>query len=147
MRSARRRLVLAALAGTVLVSGCALRDARDSYAYGRTDGLWGADSDFLMDWRFPTTANQGPLLPPQRFVPGRPAIGVPWATGNPLVPRDADLAPPAEASSDPTATAHDETDDVATPVDQPASTTDDATPLARVDAARDPRARDGDTRR
>ena len=145
MRSAPR-LALAAVAFATLVSGCALRDARDSYAYGRSDGLWGADSDFLMDWRFPTTANQGPLLPPQRFVPGRPAIGVPWATGNPLVPRDADLAPPAEAASDSTATAY-ETDDVATPVDQPASTPDATPAVAHVAAARDARARAGDVGR
>lgn len=141
MRSARR-LVLAALAGAILVSGCALRDPRDSYAYGRTDGLWDADYDFLLDWNFPTTANQGPLLAPQRFKPGRPAIGVPWATGNPLVPRDADLAPTAEATAERTATADDDAADAARPLDEPAAATD-AAPLARVAASRDARARDG----
>jgi hypothetical protein len=136
-----RRLVVAALAGAVLVSGCALRDPRDSYAYGRTDGLWDADYDFLLDWRFPTTATEGPLLAPQRFKPGRPAIGVPWATGNPLVPRDADLAPALEPSTDNAATTHDDTDDVA-PADEPASAATPA-PLARVGTARDALARDG----
>ena len=139
MRSARR-LVVAALAGAVLVSGCALRDPRDGYAYGRTDGLWDSDYDLLLEWNFPTTANQGPLLAPQRFKPGRPAIGVPWATGNPLVPRDADLAPSAEVTA-PTVTARDDADDVVLPVDQPAAATD-AAPVARVAAARDARARD-----
>lgn len=90
------RFVVLAVAGTVLVAGCALRDPRDSYAYGRVaDGLWDADYDVLLDWNFPTTANQGPLLAPQRFKPERPAIGVPWATGNPLQPRDATQAPSA----------------------------------------------------
>jgi len=140
MRSAHR-LVVAALAGAVLVSGCALRDPRDGYAYGRTDGLWDSDYDLLLEWNFPTTANQGPLLAPQRFKPGRPAIGVPWATGNPLVPRDADLAPSAEAAA-PTVTARDDADDVVLPVDQPVAATD-AVPVARVAAARDARARDG----
>ena len=135
-----RRLVLAALAGAVLVSGCALRDPRDSYAYGRTDGLWDADYDFLLDWRFPTTASEGPLLPVQRFRPGRPAIGVPWATGNPLVPRDADLAPPLEPTADTAATTHDETDDVAPALDDPASAGTTG-PLARVGIAGDARAR------
>ena len=142
MRPAHR-LVVAALAGAVLVSGCALRDARESYAYGRTDDLWGAEPDFLLVWRFPTTASEGPLLPPERFKPGRPAIGVPWATGNPLVPRDADLAPSAEASSDSVTTSHTETDDVARPVEHPAATADGVPPMAGMAAARDARARDG----
>ena len=140
MRSAHR-LVVAALAGAVLVSGCALRDPRDGYAYGRTDGLWDSDYDLLLEWNFPTTANQGPLLAPQRFKPGRPAIGVPWATGNPLVPRDADLAPSAEAAA-PGVTASDDADDVALPVGESAAASD-AAPVARVAAARDARARDG----
>ena len=141
MRSARR-LIVAALAGAVLVSGCALRDARDSYANGRSDDLWGAEPDFLLVWRFPTTASEGPLLPPERFKPGRPAIGVPWATGNPLVPRDADLAPSAEAS-DSVTTSHTETDDVVLPVEHPAAIADGVPPVADVAAARDPRVRDG----
>ena len=82
------RFVLASLCAAVLVSGCALRDPRDSYAYGRVaDGLWDADYDLLIDWNFPTSANQGPLEAPKRFRPERAAIGVPWATGNPMQPR------------------------------------------------------------
>ena len=84
----RRSLAVcaAAVAAAVLVSGCALRDPRDSYAYGRADGLWDADYDLLLDWNFPTSANQGPLEAPTRFRPERPAIGVPWATGVPFAP-------------------------------------------------------------
>ena len=140
MRSPRR-LVVAALAGAVLVSGCALRDPRDGYAYGRTDGLWDSDYDLLLEWNFPTTANQGPLLAPQRFKPGRPAIGVPWATGNPLVPRDADLAPSAEPAA-PDMTATDDADDIALPVGESTPATG-AVPVARMAAAGDARARDG----
>ena len=82
------RLTVAALGGLLLVSGCALRDPRDSYAYGRAgDGLWDREYDFLLDWNFPTSGNQGPIEAPKRFKPERPAIGVPWATGNPMQPR------------------------------------------------------------
>jgi hypothetical protein len=95
------RLCLAALAGALLVSGCALRDARDSYAYGRTsDGLWDAEPDFLLDWRFPTSQNLGPVEAPQRFKPERPAIGVPWATGNPVAPPTVGQAPALESAVD-----------------------------------------------
>jgi hypothetical protein len=87
------RLCLLALSGALLVSGCALRDPRDSYAYGRADGLWDADYDVLLDWNFPTAANQGPVEAPKRFKPERTAIGVPWATGNPMKAGDAAQAP------------------------------------------------------
>jgi len=76
----------AGIAAALLVSGCALKDPRDSYAYGRADGLWDADYDLLLDWNFPTSANQGRLEAPTRFRPERPAIGVPWATGVPFAP-------------------------------------------------------------
>jgi hypothetical protein len=91
---------LAALAGVLLVSGCALRDPRDGYAYGRADGLWDANYDLLRDWNFPTSANQGPLEPPTRFLPERAAVGVPWATGNPMKPQPApgSDAPPSDAA-------------------------------------------------
>ena len=90
-RPARLLLIAAAV---LLVSGCALRDPRDSYAYGRVaDGLWDADYDLLLDWNFPTSANQGRLEAPKRFRPERTAIGVPWATGNPMQPREPGQAP------------------------------------------------------
>jgi hypothetical protein len=92
------RLGVAALVGALLVSGCALRDPRDSYAYGRSsDGLWDADYDLLLDWNFPTSSSLGPVEAPKRFKPERPAIGVPWATGNPLRPLDAAQAPGSES--------------------------------------------------
>ena len=82
------RLGVAALGGLLLVSGCALRDPRDSYAYGQAGkGLWDAEYDLLLDWNFPTSANQPRLEAPKRFRPERTAIGVPWATGNPMEPR------------------------------------------------------------
>ena len=38
------RVCVLALSGALLVSGCALQDPRDSYAYGRVAvGLWDAD--------------------------------------------------------------------------------------------------------
>ena len=141
----RLRLGLLALAGAVLVCGCALRDPRDSYAYGRSDGLWDAEYDLLLDWNFPTAANQGPLLAPRRFKPERPAIGVPWATGNPLVPRDAAQAPSAAATGDAaTAVTADDGNAETTAHDDASSTTPDASPaIARVDAARHAGARVG----
>jgi hypothetical protein len=94
------RSCLLALLGALLVCGCALRDPRDSYAYGRVaDGLWDADYDLLVDWNYPTAANQGPLEAPKRFRPERTAIGVPWATGNPLAPpKEKGQAPAVEPS-------------------------------------------------
>jgi hypothetical protein len=135
------RLGLLAVAGAVLVSGCALRDPRDSYAYGRSDGLWDADYDLLLDWNFPTTANQGPLLPPTRFKPVPPAIGVPWATGNPMVPRDAAQAPSAAATGDASAAvAADDANAETTAHDEASSTMHDATlATAGVVAAGDAR--------
>ena len=102
-------LCVLALSGALLVSGCALRDPRDSYAYGRVaDGLWDADYDLLIDWNFPTTANQGRLEAPKRFRPEKPAIGVPWATGNPSEPSpDRSQAQALEAP----APAHEASDD------------------------------------
>ena len=148
MRSTARLAVLA-LAGAVLVSGCALRDPRDSYAYGRSDGLWDADYDFLLDWNFPTATNQGPLLAPQRFHPERPAIGVPWATGNPLLPRDAAQAPAADAGAVAPTTAVADATDVHDRADEPAADTmhDTSQPTARVVAARARAGRGADTGR
>jgi hypothetical protein len=102
-------LCVLALFGALLVSGCALRDPRDSYAYGRSDGLWDADYDLLLDWNYPTSANQGPLEGPKRFRAEKPAIGVPWATGNPSAPpSDKAQAPGLEPSATP---AHEGSDD------------------------------------
>jgi hypothetical protein len=93
-------LGLMAFTGSLLVSGCALKDPRDSYAYGRlADGLWDADYDLLLDWNFPTSANQPPLEAPRRFRPERASIGTPWARRAPF------QLPPADdkgASAQPT---------------------------------------------
>src|SRR4029077_4731835 len=51
-------IMLAVAVGAATLSGCALRDPRDDYAYGRADGLWDTSYD-LIDWNFPTSANQG----------------------------------------------------------------------------------------
>ena len=71
------------IAVAVLLSGCALQDAR--YDYSADAAGFGLDYEqSILDWNFPTTHNQGPLLAPERWRPVRPAIGVPWATGNPM---------------------------------------------------------------
>jgi hypothetical protein len=81
MRRTFRLLTLSA-AVAVASSGCALQDTR--YDYSR-NGLPFADFDeSILDWNFPTPTSQGPLLPPERLRPTRPAIGVPWANGNPM---------------------------------------------------------------
>ena len=71
------------IAVAVLISGCALQDTR--YDYSGVAAGFGPDYEqTILDWNFPTTLNQGPLLAPERLHPVRPAIGVPWATGNPM---------------------------------------------------------------
>src|SRR5213080_5620575 len=77
MRRTRRLIVAIA----VLVSGCALQDTR--YDYSRLAAGLGDYDESIIDWNFPTSTSQGPLLPPERFRPVRPAIGVPWATSDP----------------------------------------------------------------
>lgn len=90
MRLAGIMLVIAA--GTV-AAGCALRDTRDDYAYSRaSDGLWGDAPFELIDWNFPTSRNQPPIEAPKRIRLDRTAIGVTWATRNPL-PLSDNLAP------------------------------------------------------
>ena len=114
------RLCVLALFGALLVCGCALRDPRDSYAYGRVaDGLWDADYDLLLDWNYPTSANQGRLEAPKRFRAERPAIGLLWAIGNPLAPpKDYGQAPALEPS---TAASADELQAATQPKPQPSA--------------------------
>lgn len=85
---------------SVTLAGCALRDTRDDYTYSAaSEGLWGDTPFELIDWNFPTSRNQGPIEAPKRIQLERTAIGVTWATRNPLplsdnlAPRD---APPAD---------------------------------------------------
>ncbi|MGE5169972.1 MAG: hypothetical protein ACM3JC_06320 [Rudaea sp.] len=73
------------IATGVAVAGCALRDPRSDYAYSRaSEGLWGDRPFELIDWNFPTSVNQGPIEAPERIRLDRTAIGVTWATRNPL---------------------------------------------------------------
>ena len=78
-------IMAVALIGAATLSGCALRDPRADYAYSRaSDGLWGDTAFELIDWNFPTSLNQPPVEAPKRFRLERTAIGVTWATRNPL---------------------------------------------------------------
>jgi hypothetical protein len=81
MRLRFRPLWLAA-ATLTLASGCAIYDTR--YDYARLAAGIGDYQESIIDWNFPTSANQGPLLPPERIRWTPPAIGVPWATSDPL---------------------------------------------------------------
>lgn len=94
-------IMLSIALASVALAGCALRDTRDDYAYSAaSEGLWGDTPFELIDWNFPTSRNQGPIEAPERIRLERTAIGVTWATRNPLplsdnlAPRD---APPADA--------------------------------------------------
>ena len=85
-------MLVAALAAAAL-AGCALRDPRVDYAYSRaSDGLWGDAPFELIDWNFPTSLNQPPIDVPKRIRLEKTAIGVTWATRNPL-PLSDNLAP------------------------------------------------------
>lgn len=85
-------IMLVIVAGAVL-AGCALRETRDDYAFSRaSDGLWGDAPFELIDWNFPTSRNQPPIEGPKRLRLDRTAIGVTWATRNPL-PLSDNLAP------------------------------------------------------
>ena len=88
-------IMLVAVLGTVLLAGCALRDPRLDYAYAysrASDGLWGDAPFEWIDWNFPTSLNQPPIEAPKRIRLERTAIGVTWATRNPL-PLSDNLAP------------------------------------------------------
>jgi hypothetical protein len=85
--------MLVGVVGAALLAGCALQDPRADYAHSRaSDGLWGDTAFELIDWNFPTSLNQPPVEAPKRFRPERTAIGVTWATRNPL-PLSDNLAP------------------------------------------------------
>ena len=116
MRVAGIMLVVAVGAA---LAGCALRDPRDGYAYGSgSDGLWKTNFE-LIDWNFPTSRNQDPIEAPKRIQLERTAIGVTWATRNPIPLND---PPPAK--------------------DSPSVSSNDATP-AGTQVSASPRAADG----
>src|SRR5690349_23950055 len=86
-------IMAVALVGAATLTGCALRDPRADYAYSRaSDGLWGDTAFELIDWNFPTSLKQPPIEAPKRMRLERTAIGVTWATRNPL-PLSDNLAP------------------------------------------------------
>ena len=89
----RIRPLWLAAAALVMISGCA------GQRYDYTGSYAGAGEYYpsIIDWNFPTTTSQGPLEPPQRLIGYRPAIGVPWATGEPLPWRN-NLAPAPDAA-------------------------------------------------
>jgi hypothetical protein len=86
-------IMLIGAVGAALLAGCALRNPRADYAYfSASDGLWGDTSYEIIDWNFPTSLNQPPVEAPKRLRLDRTAIGVTWATKNPLPLAD-NLAP------------------------------------------------------
>lgn len=86
-------IMLVTAVGAVMLAGCALRDPRTDYASSRaSDGLWGDTAFELIDWNFPTSLNQPPVEAPKRIRLERTAIGVTWATRNPI-PLSDNLAP------------------------------------------------------
>ena|SRR5207302_10010758 len=93
MRHTRRLIVAVA----VLISGCAVQDTR--YDYSRLAAGLGDYDESIIDWNFPTSTSQGPLLAPERFRPVRPAIGVPWATSDPMPWRQGDGVMPEGTST------------------------------------------------
>src|SRR5690349_8446621 len=99
MRSLQRTIVVAT-AAAVLLGGCAVRVPRDDF--GKFNAILEPEDWTVIDWRFPTATSQGPLEGPHRLRPELPAIGVPWATGN---PQDAPSARFTPAGGDATATA------------------------------------------
>ena len=77
--------IMCIVAAAGVVAGCALRDTRDDYERSQASaGLWGDRPFELIDWNFPTSRNQPPVERPERLRLDRTAIGVTWATRNPL---------------------------------------------------------------
>jgi len=97
-------IILITAVSSAALTGCALRDPRDDYGYGAgSDGLWNSHWE-LIDWNFPTSVTQGPIEAPKRITLERTAIGVTWATRNPLPLNDqlpAQDAPSAVSSDGP----------------------------------------------
>jgi len=82
--------IMVAIAAGAVLAGCATRD--DYSLSSASDGLWGDTRFDLVDWNFPTSRNQPPIEVPKRLRLDRTAIGVTWATRNPL-PLSDNLAP------------------------------------------------------
>lgn len=82
--------IMMAIAAGAVLAGCATRDAYSLSS--ASDGLWGDTRFDIVDWNFPTSRNQPPIEVPKRLRLDRTAIGVTWATRNPL-PLSDNLAP------------------------------------------------------
>ena len=129
MRSMYRLLIGAAAA--TLVSGCALQDSR--YDNSRLAAGLGDYDGSIIDWNFPTSTNQGPLLPPERFRPWPAAIGVPWATSGDAPPSRNDLTPLSDAGPPAVATPHEAPPACTSPCDAATAKVDaDPDVVARV---------------
>jgi len=124
------RLLALGAAAIVLTSGCALQDTR--YDYSRNALPFADYDESILDWNFPTTTSQGPLLPPERLRPWRPAIGVPWANGNPM-PWNNQL-PVSDSASEPSAAPHDSAADSAVACGDDCSAQPEAPLAPRADA-------------
>lgn len=125
-------MMLVVAVGSAALGGCALRDPRDHYGYGRgTDGLW--ESSFeLIDWNFPTSVNQGPVVRPERLVLEPTAIGVTWATRNPIPINEQEPAQdaPSPASADEHSPSPASADETTAPGAAPTPARADAEPAA-----------------
>lgn len=82
--------IMMAIAAGAVLAGCATRD--DYSLSSASDGLWGDTRFDIVDWNFPTSRNLPPIEVPKRLRLDRTAIGVTWATRNPL-PLSDNLAP------------------------------------------------------
>lgn len=74
--------IMMAIAAGAVLAGCATRG--DYSLSSASDGLWGDTRFDLVDWNFPTSRTQPPIEVPKRLRLDRTAIGVTWATRNPL---------------------------------------------------------------
>ncbi|MET0204726.1 MAG: hypothetical protein ABWY07_01575 [Burkholderiales bacterium] len=125
------RLLAVGAAAAVLASGCALQDTR--YDYSRNALPFADYDESILDWNFPTTTSQGPLLPPERLYPWRPAIGVPWANGDPM--RWNNQMPASESASEQSAGSHDPAGDSTVACEDDCAAQPDLSLAPRADAA------------
>jgi hypothetical protein len=101
--------LIVGVAVTLLASGCALQDTR--YEVSRSALPFADYDESIIDWNFPTTSNQGYLTAPERLQAWRPALGVPWAYGNPLAPSPVQppvFSPLSDGASPPVAAPNDQ---------------------------------------
>jgi hypothetical protein len=91
--------VLLLVSGTLL-SGCvSLQDTRSNYIRNSL-ALWDDDTDFLMEWRYPSFSNLPKLEGPKRWRPELTATGTYWATGIPWQQKSEQVEPSAPDTSE-----------------------------------------------